>query len=90
MEVFGLRFPPETKGFLLARFAPGLEGHLKRVRLDDEQRVGLVYRHGNNLTSDWVFFMLQCKAPCECTTRHYQLILREGLPQTLSLAPAER
>lgn len=90
MEVFGLGFPPETKGFLLARFAPGLESHLKRVRFDDEQRVGLVYRHGNNLSSDWVLFMLQSKAPCECSTCNYQLILCEGLPETFSLAPTER
>lgn len=90
MEVFGLRFPPETKGFLLARFAPGLKSHLKRIRLDYEQRVGLVYRHGNIFPSGWVFFMLQSKAPRECSTCNHQLIFCQGLPETFSLAPPER
>lgn len=67
-----------------------MERHLKRIRLDEEERVGLVERRVDLHPRRRVDLLLEVEAPQEAAAGDQKLILRERLAQARPLAVTER
>lgn len=81
---------PKVEDLLLASGTPWLECHLKRIRLDDQERVRLVQRDLNLSPGGWIYLSLQIECPHQGTASGHGLVASDRHAKALTLTPTER
>lgn len=74
---------------MLALLAARFECHLKRFGLDNQQRVTFVEGYWQRHPGRGIQLGPEIEAPRQSAARNHQLVLRQSLTETLSLAPTK-